>query len=99
MSDGLSDRVEPDNSHIVARMKANDARVLAFIVQFKQRHDGLGPNMSEIAQACGLSSSSLVSFYLTRLEGQRLIRLHERRAGGIEVVGGRWVPPATVDHE
>lgn len=84
---------EPDNSHIAARMNANDAKVLAFIVGFKRRHDGLAPTMSEIADACGFSTNSLVSFYLTRLEGQRLIRRHEGRAAGIEVVGGRWIAP------
>lgn len=85
---------EPDNSHMVARLSANDAKVLAFIVDFKRQHDGLAPTMSEIADACNFSTNSLVSFYLTRLEGQRLIRRHEGRAGGIEVVGGRWVAPA-----
>jgi SOS-response transcriptional repressor LexA len=88
----------PDNSHMVARLAANDAKVLAFIVGFKRRHDGLAPTMSEIADACGFSTNSLVSFYLTRLEGQRLIRRHEGRPGGIEVVGGRWIPPEANHH-
>lgn len=89
---------EPDNSHMVARLSANDAKVLAFIVDFKRQHDGLAPTMSEIADACGFSTNSLVSFYLTRLEGQRLIRRHEGRAAGIEIVGGRWVAPGEVGH-
>ena len=83
---------------MVARLSANDAKVLAFIVGFKRQHDGLAPTMSEIADACAFSTNSLVSFYLTRLEGQRLIRRHEGRAAGIEVVGGRWVAPGEVGH-
>lgn len=83
---------------MVARLSANDARVLAFIVGFKLQHDGLAPTMSEIADACNFSTKSLVSFYLDRLEGQRLIRRHEGRAAGIEVVGGRWVAPGEVGH-
>lgn len=88
----------PDNSHMVARMTANDARVLAFIVDFKRRCDGCAPTVREIMEGCSFRSTSVVTFYLDRLEAQRRIRRHVERAAGIEVVGGRWVPPGEALH-
>ena len=84
---------EPDNSHMVARKNANDEKVFAYIIKFKQHHDGLAPTTRELVDACGFASNSVASFYLDRLEAQRRIRRHEGRAGGIEVVGGQWLPP------
>ncbi len=91
----------PDNSHIAARMSTNDQRVLAFIVAYKQQHDGCAPVVREIMRGMQFSTSSLVSFYLERLEAQGRIRRvpgagDGSRPGGIMVVGGQWLPPIAV---
>ena len=83
---------------MVARMTANDARVLAFIVDFKRRCDGCAPTVREIMEGCGFKSTSSAIFYLDRLEAQRRIRRHVERAAGIEVVGGCWIPPGEAPH-
>jgi SOS-response transcriptional repressor LexA len=71
-------------------------KVYEFIVKFKGGHDGNSPTIREIGDACGISSTSVVVYWLIRLEDQGLIRRPEppignRYACKIEVVGGEWV--------
>ena len=65
--------------------------VFQCLVQYKRDHDGLTPSTKEIAELCGLSTSS-VRYHLMQLEIDGRIRILERR--GIEVVGGVWNLPA-----
>lgn len=70
-----------------------------FILDFKESHDGLAPSTGEIMEATGISSTSMVSFYLQKLEAAGLIRLLRAESGlksprGIVVNGGTWQPPA-----
>lgn len=70
-------------------------RVYKFIVSYKKIHDGNSPTIREIGDACGISSTSVVVYWLIRLEDQGLIRRPEppvgnRYATKIEVVGGEW---------
>lgn len=69
--------------------KARDT-IFHYVVAYKQQHDGLSPFLQEIADACLLGVST-VKYHLMQLEIDNRIRWHSRR--GIEVVGGRWVPP------
>jgi SOS-response transcriptional repressor LexA len=72
-----------------------DVRIFGFIKAYKQDHDGNSPTIREIGEASGIASTSLVLFYLNKLEKQGLIRRPEpefghRFAATIEVVGGLW---------
>ena len=66
-------------------------RIMAFIVSFKERHDGLSPSMREIMDGCGMFSTSHVDYYLQQLEEMDLIKRSGRR--GIQVIGGVWLKP------
>lgn len=80
-------------------------RVYEFIIQHKKANDGISPTLHQIKDACGITSVSVVTFYLKRLQRDGLIKRIDRR---IHVVGGRWTleslktacPPHTfhVDH-
>ena len=69
-------------------------RVLRFIIRYKMAHDGNSPSIREMGDACGVSSTSVVAYNLEKLERAGKIEIDGSR--GIQVVGGRWVPPAEV---
>ena len=65
------------------------------IIAYKRAHDGNSPTFREIMEDCGISSTSVVLYYLNKLEQRGLIRRPEppignRNATKIEVVGGKW---------
>lgn len=62
-------------------------RIYAFIIRHKRAHDGNSPTMQQIGDACGISSVSMVTVYLDRLEADgKIARVHRR----IHVEGGMW---------
>lgn len=66
-------------------------RVFRYIVYYKMKHDGNSPSYREIMAGAGVSSSSMVSFYLDELVKAGRVRLSGEGAfRRIEVVGGRW---------
>lgn len=69
-------------------------RVLEFICQFKQDHDGNSPTVQQIADGVGLTKSG-VPGYLRDLAKAEEIRIYSvgRVMRAIEVVGGRWLAP------
>ena len=74
-------------------------RVYEYLVQYKSSHDGNAPTVREIGEACGISSTSVVHYWLIRLTNQGLIRRPEPKIGmrcstQIEIVGGKWNAPA-----
>lgn len=83
--------------HVPKRIdyRAPTERVYDFIVEHKHRHDGNSPTYREIMDGASVSSTSMVRFYLNKLEKQGLIRrpeppIGERFSVKIEVIGGRW---------
>lgn len=66
-----------------------------FICEYKMKHDGASPTFREIGKACGITSTSVVRYNLSTLEGQGLITVEGgRRARGITVTGSEgWKPP------
>lgn len=66
--------------------------VFGFIVDYKCRHDGNSPSIREIMEVCDISSTSMVSYALRRLERVGVIKLEgdARTSRRIEVVGGHW---------
>ncbi len=86
------------NAAVDSRSDAAAMRVYDCILLYKNRHDGCSPSMREIARLARVSSTSMVSFYIDRLESMRLIRRSDDdegfpRACSIEVVGAKWMPP------
>ena len=78
-----------------ARIIPAHRRVYEFIVAYKQAHDGNSPTIREIGAACGISSTSVVVYWLQRLQRDGLIHRPEpqignRYASKIELVGGQW---------
>ena len=73
------------------RPKGETARaVLAYIIAYKRRHDGLAPTYRDIMRAVGISSTSVVAHHIHRLQAAGRLR---RGPGGrgFVVPGGRWV--------
>jgi len=70
-------------------------RVYDFIIKYKVDHDGVSPSVSEIGQACGISSTSITRYTLDCLERLGLIKCDygAGKSRMIKVVGGRWIPP------
>ena len=66
--------------------------IYSFVVAHKRRHDGNSPSFRQIRRACNISSTSMVSFYLQKLEEEGKICL-DKGARIISVVGGEWRLP------
>lgn len=67
--------------------------VFAFICTYKVDHDGVSPSVRDIQEACGISSTSVVNWYLLALVKESLITVQYRQARTIQVVGGHWSRP------
>lgn len=72
-------------------------KVYRYIIDYKQAHDGLSPTVREIADACDISSTSVVNYNLDKLEAAGKIR-RAYGLSGIQVAGGRWLPPGSDAH-
>lgn len=78
-----------------APLTPKQQRVYDFIVSYKADHDGCAPTTREIVAALGLHTNSAVVTHLAALQRAGRIRLDAAgRARRIEVVGGKWSPPA-----
>ena len=63
--------------------------VYAYIVQYKQEHDGNSPTYRQIAAGLGYSSVSVIQHYLNMLSKAGLVKMENNDL----VVGGKWTPP------
>ncbi len=73
--------------------QATRKKVMAFIVNHKQAHDGNSPSLDEVMAGVGLSSKSVARYHLIKLEQLGLIRMPNKKdARGIQVIGGHWTP-------
>lgn len=69
----------------------NAESVFRFIVRYKWLHAGESPSRRDIMSGVGISSLSVVSYYLMRLEEAGWIVLpSDSRARGIGIPGERW---------
>lgn len=68
--------------------------MLLFIIEYKKAHDGNSPSMRQAGRAAGVESSSLISYYLAELERAGYIKRNRCAARQIELIGGKYVPPA-----
>jgi len=76
-----------------ARLHPRSLEVLEFIKTYKADHDGVAPTIREIQEGCDISSTSVTSYHLDKLEVAGRIRRPFIASRSIEVVGGRWVGP------
>lgn len=66
-------------------------RIFEFIVEYKSQNDGNSPTIREIADGCGISSTSVVNYNLMKLAKFGIISLsHAGVARKISVPGGFW---------
>lgn len=73
--------------------------VYEFILKFKKAHDGVAPTVSEIGEACGVSSTSMVRRHLNSLVlfGMIEVDYSKGKSRMISVPGARWTPPLNGD--
>lgn len=71
-----------------ADRRADD--VLDFIKEYKADNDGNSPTVREIMEGVGLSSTSVVVYYLNNLVERELITRLKSDSRSIQVVGGSW---------
>ena len=71
-----------------ADQRANE--VLEFIKDYKKDNDGNSPSIRDIQYGVGISSTSVVSYYLDNLVERELITRLENDSRSIQVVGGSW---------
>lgn len=71
---------------------SREQRIYQYIVRFKVENDGNSPTMRQIGGSVGVKSTSMIAFYLNRLEAAGLI---SRPPGvcNIQLVGGRYTHP------
>ncbi len=75
-------------------------QVYDYICDYKQAHDGNSPTFRQIALACGISSTSVVNFYLVFLEEQGLLKVERSwQTRSIRIIGASWRRPAAEDYE
>lgn len=70
-----------------------------FIIAYKCQHDGNSPNYRTIMENTRLSSFGHVSYILAKLQAEGRIRLGDGASRSIEVVGGKYIPPAGYECE
>ncbi len=84
------------------RLSVHDAKpkhVYDFIIAYKTAHDGNSPTFRQIGDACGITSTSVVNFYLVFLEEQGLVKVERSwQTRSISIVGASWRPPEHVGH-
>lgn len=64
--------------------------ILAFLIKYKQEHDGNSPTFRQIMAEFDIPSTSIISYVLDQMEAEGMIKLLGKRHRGIEVVGGSW---------
>jgi repressor LexA len=62
--------------------------VIEFLAGYLREH-GYGPTCREIQTACGMSSTSVVTYYLRKLKGADIIQWEPGKARTIQFVGRR----------
>lgn len=67
--------------------------VFDYIVAFKTANDGVSPSIRDIVVNVGISSTSMATYYLRKLEQRGKIKRHagdKSLSRAIIVPGGRW---------
>lgn len=77
-------------AHSVNPLSSTSMRVVGFIARFADEH-GYAPSVREIAEACDMSSLSVVAYHLNLLEERGIITREANTARTVRVVskGGK----------
>ncbi|KAA3644805.1 MAG: hypothetical protein DWQ07_15480 [Chloroflexi bacterium] len=78
-------------------LTSREREVFGFIVRYKTDNDGVSPTIREILAGTRITSTSMVAFYLGKLEEKGLIEALGKgvQTRNIRVIGGQWLfPPA-----
>lgn len=72
------------------------------IIKYKLVHDGHSPPLRELGEMVGQNSTSMISYYLKKLEDAQLIMRgpatkDATTCGVIHVIGAKWLPPTNGD--
>lgn len=87
-------RLQVDGYRIGRQLKYDPDTVYTFIVNYKIKHQGQSPTIREIADGCGISTTSMVVNILDRLEGAGKIKRPDfGLTRGINIPGSKWIPP------
>lgn len=65
-------------------------RVYDFIVAWKKAHDGNSPSIRQLTDECNTGSTSVTAHILEKLESEGRIKVEDRQARQIVVIGGEW---------
>lgn len=68
-------------------------RVLSAIIRYKIKHDGNSPTLRDLMRMVGISSTSVISHHLRRLELAGKIERGVSSARDIVIPGAKWIPP------
>ena len=86
-------RLEADKRHsterALPRLSPRETLVYEAVVIFKTQQDGCAPSVAMLCEASGVSSSSLVSYYLRNIEAAGYIQVLAGKRN-IRVSGGNW---------
>ena len=79
----------------VKKTSPNYQKVYDYLIAFKIANQGNSPTIREIGDACGVSSTSVVRYYLDGLVKAGLIERNKKghRNLCISIPGARWLPP------
>ena len=76
------------------------AAVYRYILAFKAANDGNSPTVRQIGDACNITSTAVVRYYLNRLIEAGRIEMPLRGASRMIVVpGATWLVPGTAKGE
>jgi SOS-response transcriptional repressor LexA len=96
-----NNKITQNSTHIKrsAKLGVRDTgKLFAYLVNYKQTHDGNSPSIREIMNHFKVSSSSVVAYLLGKLEAENLINIDGYPNGrSIKIVGAQWIPPE--DHD
>ena len=75
------------------KLSIREQEVLDFIISYKTDNDGNSPTLREIAKATAITSTSVVNYYLNRLQYvyNLIIRPKKHKQRSIKVIGGKWI--------
>jgi SOS-response transcriptional repressor LexA len=62
-----------------AGMTPCETQIWKFMIQFQAKYNGMGPSSQEIADGCGIGSSSTVYRHLTRMVAKGTVMHRNRR--------------------
>jgi len=68
---------------------AKKIAIYDYLIRFKRENDGLSPSIREIMDACDISSTSVVIYYLRDMQKAGQITMRGKR--GIAIIGGVWM--------